>query len=265
MPWDTLPRKGPVVVRTAVEIVKSSKYEASNGRLCVRSGQYWNHTVSSWQGTHGDILGNNINERQWIDQALQRQAEVENGFVAPTAHEFGNLRNWHRHPNMGNHFLTFETEDAWDLMGEKGLIAKDFFAVADTGNYLAYWLGIWYCALRRKAQLTLQNAKGLMRRCCARKPHASNSSASNNAHDPEKASDVNQIQSLSDNGADRITSGVVTILASVLLVVPIYALYVVHRLKVRLGLVCLFTVLLAAMTTFALRMSTEKVLAISTA
>lgn len=166
------------------------------------------------------------------DQAVNRQVEIENGHRKPRRRDLVSLRGWFDDSRLGNCFLVGKTEDIWDE--EKGI--KDYVAVAETGDGLSSRLAWLYLALRR---LSRHRLKG--------------------------TSQEDELESLGPRGFQHIVNGTLTVLASMLPVVPIVVLFVVRPLAVRIGLVFLFTILLSATATFGLQINAERVLAITTA
>ena len=81
----------------------------------------------------------------------------------------------------------------------------------------------------------------------------------------ESQTSLDEVHSLTAGQSNRLTAGIVTVLASVMLVLPILVLYLVHSMAIKVGLVFVFTVLMAAVTTFGLYMNADRVLAITTA
>ena len=76
---------------------------------------------------------------------------------------------------------------------------------------------------------------------------------------------VDEVESLGARQFQQMGNGTLTVLASVLPVLPIVVLFAVRPLAVRIGLVFLFNVLLSATATFGLHINAERVLAITTA
>ena len=63
----------------------------------------------------------------------------------------------------------------------------------------------------------------------------------------------------------RVGNGVVTVVSSVLPVLPLVALFWVQHLLVRIGLIHVFTLIFAALLVFGMHMDSGKVLAVTTA
>ena len=148
----------------------------------------------------------------------------------PQSRDLTSLRTWLDDSELGKCFLAGKTEDVWDV--EKGF--EDYVAVAETGDALS----------NRLAWLFLSVRRALRRRFQAKE---------------------NEVESLGAREYQQMLNGTLTVLASILPVLPIVVLFVVRPLAVRIGLVFLFTLLLAATATFGMHISAERVLAITTA
>ena len=135
-----------------------------------------------------------------IDQAVNRQVEIENDHRKPRRRDLVSLRGWFDDSKLGNCFLAGKTEDVWDQ--EKGV--KDYVAVAETGDGLSSRLAWLYLALRR---LTRHRLKG--------------------------SSQEDELESLGPRGFQHIVNGTLTVLASMLPVIPIVVLFVVRPLAAR--------------------------------
>ena len=83
--------------------------------------------------------------------------------------------------------------------------------------------------------------------------------------DDETEPSPDLVKSLTFAQYQIIQYGVLTVLSSTIPLVPIVVLYVVRDPAVRVGLVFVFTMVLAAIVTFGLNMKEEKVIAITTA
>lgn len=161
-------------------------------------------------------------------EALARQVEIER-YRKPRHKDLLNLREWLISGQHGRSFLAGKDEDVWDE--EKRY--SDYIAVADTGDVL----------LNRLAQMFLRLKRVVV-------------------EDVEAAKDV---QSLGDHGYQRVVNGALTVIASMLPVLPVVILFLVKNLAIRLGLVFMFAVLFAAILTFGLQVEAEKVIATTTA
>lgn len=142
---------------------------------------------------------------------------------------------------------------------------SDFLTPADTGDSLSYQMAGLYL-LMRTALLRVIGALTRKRRQLSKRPQAlwahSMAPASNQV---ESQTSLDEVHSLTAGQSNRLTAGIVTVLASVMLVLPILVLYLVHSMAIKVGLVFVFTVLMAAVTTFGLYMNADRVLAITTA
>jgi hypothetical protein len=74
-----------------------------------------------------------------------------------------------------------------------------------------------------------------------------------------------QIYSLEESPRKGVANGVVTVISSILPVLPILMLLWVQHLLVRIGLILVFTVVFAALLVFGMHMDSDKVLAVTTA
>lgn len=126
---------------------------------------------------------------------------------------------------------SLEKQDVWDQ--EKG--DKDYFAVAETGDTLSNRLAWLFLSLRWVGRRKFRP----------------------NMKDED-------VESLGTREFRRMMNGTLTVLASVLPVLPIVVLFVVRPLAICIGLVCLFTMMLSAIATFSLQINTDRVLAITT-
>ena len=74
-----------------------------------------------------------------------------------------------------------------------------------------------------------------------------------------------QMYSLEESSQKGVANGMVTVISSVLLVLPILMLPGIQHLPAWIGLILMFTVVFAALRAFGMHMDSEKVLAVTTA
>lgn len=117
---------------------------------------------------------------------------------------------------------------------EKG--HNDYCATAETGDSVSNRLALVYLAVRRTIRQKVR---------------------------PTEKDEV--VESFGALEFQRFINGTLTVLASVLPVIPIVVLFVVRALPIRIGLVFIFTMILSAITTFGFQVNAERVFAITTA
>ena len=169
------------------------------------------------------------------DKALSQQLDIHNRWPSPRHQDLAGVRSWLSDGRFGAGFLAGRDENVWDE--EKGLEPDDYVGVANTADDISNFL----------ASLMLSFSQLLTKLKCI-------GETSNNA----------KIRSFKSQGYQRLVNCVVTVIASVLLVLPIVILYVVKDMTARVGLVFAFTVLLSGILSFGLNMNAEKVIMIAT-
>ena len=228
------------------------------------------------------------------DRALFRQIQLEETYQPPRRQDLKKLRTWHEDGRLGDSFIEGNQEDVWDE--EKGIHTEQFVRVAHTGDSISNRLA----ALLTVAPIHFDRVKRSISSIFTRKkvfsdvemntptttttttpastannqPATASSSTANASADPaadsngegdDDAEPPDLILSLPRTHYQTIIHSVLTVLSSVLPVIPIVVLYVVHSQPVRVGLVFVFTLILAAVITFGLNMRAERVIAITTA
>ena len=147
----------------------------------------------------------------------------------PTAKNLDCLRDWLDRDGYGNRFLLGTTEGVWD----KENSFNDFSTFHSTSDGISESLAAFL--LRCKRHLT-------------------------SAHQPQY-----HVYSLEDSSRMRVANGVVTVVSSLLPVLPLVVLFWIHDLIVRIGLILVFTVVFATLLVFGMHMDSDKVLAVTTA
>jgi hypothetical protein len=139
------------------------------------------------------------------------------------------LREWLDRDGYGERFLLSSTEGVWDK--EKSF--RDFGTFHSAGDGITESVSDFL--LRCKRYLT-------------------------STEQPRY-----QIYSLEESSRKGVANGMVTVISSVLPVLPILMLLLVQHLLVRIGLILVFTVVFAALLVFGMHMDSDKVLAVTTA
>lgn len=142
------------------------------------------------------------------------------------------LRKWLQRPGYGESFLRGKLEGVWDV--EKGF--DDFASFAELKS--------------TTTGLTSHLANIIL--------HLKRSFTSDER--PE-----NHIYTLSETTQQWMANGIMTILSSVCPVLPIVILFFITDLLIRLGLILVFTAVMAATLVFGMRMEPDRILAITTA
>ncbi len=166
------------------------------------------------------------------DQAVNLYAK-QRVLSTPSKRTVRTLRDWlDREDAFGQGFLTGSLEDVWDLQAN-GTELEEFMSFIHAGSS-----GL----LSPIASLVLSIQRLFTR---------------------NKAPDM--IFSIDNTNAGGLAQGLSVVVSSLFPVLPIIALFFVERLLVRLGLILVFTAVLAATLVFGLGLQPEKVLAITTA
>jgi hypothetical protein len=161
-----------------------------------------------------------------------QQAKLGQLLSAPQTKSLQTLQKWLNRSGYGNSFLRGRVEGVWDA--EKGF--DDFAAIQRTKFFSngpsSLLLRLMLHARRRFAR--------------PKQPHG-------------------HVYSLPEASQAFIANGIMTVISSVLPVLPIVILFLINRPLVRLGLILVFTALFAAILVFGMRLDPDKVLAITTA
>lgn len=147
----------------------------------------------------------------------------------PTGKNLDCLRDWLDRDGYGNMFLLGTTEGVWDK--EKSF--NDFSTFHNASDGITESLSGFL--LRCKRYLT-------------------------SANQPQY-----HIYSLEDSSRVKAANGVITVVSSILPVLPLMVLFWIQHLFVRIGLILVFTVVFAALLVFGMHMDSDKVLAVTTA
>jgi hypothetical protein len=203
--------------------------------------------------------------------------EIESKSSQPRRRDLQDLREWHQDPRFGGGHLMGTTEDVWDIAVENGSAAKDYVAAASTGDAISYLAASWLLQAQKGAASVLSSAQ-TWRLKLSSNAHASNLRTGNKLRSDAEVgaavegkdfgyqnTSIDEISSFGADGFGRLTNGLLTVLASALLVVPIVILSVIKNPTIKVGLVFVFTMLMSAIASFGLSMNAEKVLAITTA
>jgi VIT1/CCC1 family predicted Fe2+/Mn2+ transporter len=142
------------------------------------------------------------------------------------------LRQWLKRAEFGNMFLTGYVEDVWDTRREHSDYASLKQSIAEDASLTG-----------RISMIVLHLQRALLGRRHGR------------AH----------IYSLDESIRRSIANGFLTVISSVLPVLPIFVLYFVHRPLIRLILTLLFTIAFASALVFGMGLRSDAVLAITTA
>jgi hypothetical protein len=161
-----------------------------------------------------------------------RQSQLADILTEPHKNDFATLRDWLNRPDYGSSFLRSRTEGVWDT--EKGF--DDFATLKSMQTSTS-----GFTALIARMLLSIQRVVTQHKRS------------------------ADHVYSLTNSSQDWIANGIMTIASSVFPVLPIVILFFINRLLVRLGLILVFTAVFAAVLVFGMRMTPDKVLAITTA
>jgi hypothetical protein len=165
------------------------------------------------------------------DEALTSYAQTR-GLLSASPRHLDDLRKWLDRPEYGGSFLKGKVEGVWDA--EKGF--GDFASIVQHKTLTAGLTShLGRLILHIKRSCTSQ-----------RKPS-------------------NHLYTVSASTQQWLANGVMTVLSSVCPVVPIVILFFITDLLVRLGLILIFTAIMAGTLVFGMGMEPDKTLAITTA
>lgn len=172
------------------------------------------------------------------DEALIQRAQIRTLLQTARSDHLRTLRKWLERPGYGGSFLRGKVESVWDA--EKGF--KDFASFPD-GQILPPRLTSYLAALL----LHLSRAWSEWNR--------------------EKGSngDSNHIYTMGKNTHKHLANGIMTVISSILPVLPMVILFFIKRLLIRLILILVFTNVFAATLVFGMRIGPDQTLAITTA
>lgn len=168
------------------------------------------------------------------DEALVQLAQIRALSQKARSGHLDTLRKWLERPGYGGSFLRGKVESVWDA--EKGF--EDFASFTDqqrlTPNLTSYLAALLLHIRREWSQW----------RC-------------------KKGS--NHIYTIGENTHQHLTNGMMTVISSILPVLPIVILFFIKRLLIRLIFILVFTNVFAATLVFGLRIGPDQTLAITTA
>ncbi|KAK5715185.1 hypothetical protein LTR17_016934 [Elasticomyces elasticus] len=169
-----------------------------------------------------------IRQTLWrYNEALDQYLKQE-ALPSPSKSSLQACRKWLDLSELGASFLTDSEEDAWG----PSIGNEEFMAFAPRQNITTFFatglLGMW------------------------RLLHCWSSSPT-------------RIYSINSSDEGRIARGISVVVSSVFPILPIIVFYFVHSLLVRIGLILAFTAIFAGLLVFGMRLSPDKVLAITTA
>lgn len=163
---------------------------------------------------------------------MVRQSQLADILSEPHGKDFETLRDWLNRSQYGNSFLRGTTEGVWDA--EKGF--DD------------------YATLKAMQTSTVGCTSYLIRVLLSLRRFLTHRTKS-----------VDHVYSLTNSSQEWIANGIMTVASSVFPVLPIVILFFISHLLVRLALILAFTAIFAAVLVFGMRMTPDKVLAITTA